>query len=258
MTGNTNIKRKKIKQIIGRTWCFTLNNYDITDITSIKNWPDVKRGVFGKELGESGTPHLQGCVTFNKPMALTGVKKLCGKSHWEKTSVQDAAFKYCLKEGSFEWWAHDLNLIDIEHLYPWQKQIWDLCLGKPDDRTIYWYWEPKGCSGKTALCKLLCAKAGGFLFGGSASDIASRCILTGAPTLCIMNLTRTQEGRISWSAIEGLKDGLIQSGKYEGGQLVFNSPHVIVFANFEPDQSLLSEDRWCITEIGDAEPFGFF
>lgn len=253
--GNTiNTSRVK-RQIIGKTWCFTINNWENEEYNQIKLWPDVSKGVVGKEVGEKGTPHLQGAVTFKKAMTLTGVKKLHPTAHWEKANQKDKAFTYCLKDGKFEWWKMDQTCLNVEDLYDWQKEIWDLCLTVPDDRTIHWYWEPDGCCGKTALVKMLCLKQGGFLFGGSEKDIASRCLLTGAPRLCLMNLCRTSEGRISFSAIEALKDGLIQSGKYEGGQMVFNSPHVIIFANYAPDMEALSVDRWNITRVN--EDFGF-
>lgn len=68
-------------------------------------------------------------------------------------------------------------------------------------------------------------------------------------TACIFHFTRTQEQYISYEALESVKDGIFFSGKYESKQCIFNSPHVIVFANFPPDKNNLSLDRWKITEI---------
>jgi hypothetical protein len=54
---------------------------------------------------------------------------------------------------------------------------------------------------------------------------------------------------VNYGAIEQIKNGLLFSGKYEGGQCVFNQPHVIVFANAEPKEEQMSMDRWDIREI---------
>lgn len=83
-----------------RSWCFTLNNYQPSDIDQIRDW-EVKRLVVGEEVGESGTPHLQGYVVFMAPKRLAGVKKLPSgdRMHWEKTNFEKAAEKYCKKDG---------------------------------------------------------------------------------------------------------------------------------------------------------------
>ena len=49
--------------------------------------------------------------------------------------------------------------------------------------------------------------------------------------------------------MEEIKDGLIYSGKYEGGFANIEHPHVIVVSNFAPELSKLSEDRWNILKI---------
>lgn len=83
-----------------RTWVFTINNYTDEDLTMFENWQsDVKRLVVSKEIGESGTPHLQGAVTFNRAYRLTGLKKLHTRAHWEKALTTDPTV-YCVKEGS--------------------------------------------------------------------------------------------------------------------------------------------------------------
>lgn len=71
-------------------WCFTWNNppgddqmvYDI-----VKDW-NTTYLVFQSEVGESGTPHIQGYAEFEKPMRLTSIRKLplAGMFSWQESS----------------------------------------------------------------------------------------------------------------------------------------------------------------------------
>ena len=67
--------------------------------------------------------------------------------------------------------------------------------------------------------------------------------------LILVVVPRCQQDYLNYGAIEQIKGGLVFSGKYEGAQLVFNSPHIVVFANQPPDFSKFSEDRWNVVEI---------
>lgn len=50
-------------------------------------------------------------------------------------------------------------------------------------------------------------------------------------------------GGVCYQALEALKDGIMYSGKYEGGLCVFDTLHVVVFSNEGPKDGMLSEDR---------------
>lgn len=62
---------------------------------------ECKYIVYGKEVGASGTPHLQGFVSFENQMSLkAAIKKLPG-CHVEIAIAPDAAIEYCKKDGDF-------------------------------------------------------------------------------------------------------------------------------------------------------------
>ncbi|AXH74083.1 MAG: putative viral replication protein [Incitativirus reperis] len=85
-----------------RRWCFTLNNYSEEQAESVKKI-ECKYIVVGKEVGESGTPHLQGYIEFVGAKRLGGVKKLLDTAHWEGAKAgADKNQKYCGKENI--WW----------------------------------------------------------------------------------------------------------------------------------------------------------
>jgi hypothetical protein len=64
------------------------------------------------------------------------------------------------------------------------------------------------------------------------------------------DIPRSNRGNISYASLECIKNGMVCNTKYETGVKVFNSPHIFIFANFEPEEpDKLSADRWIITEL---------
>jgi len=80
-------------------WCFTLNNYTDPEVDQIMNL-NCNYLIFGKEVGENGTKHLQGYVEFPMKKKLPTVKKLMPRAHLEnrKGNAMEAA-EYCRKDG---------------------------------------------------------------------------------------------------------------------------------------------------------------
>lgn len=59
--------------------------------------------VYGKEVGESGTPHLQGYVYYGTLKSFKQVQKQIPRAHIEvQRGSFDQAIDYCKKDGSFE------------------------------------------------------------------------------------------------------------------------------------------------------------
>jgi len=83
----------------GRAWCFTLNNYTKEDVERIQGIV-CKYLILGDETGESGTPHLQGYVSFATAKRFTAVKELLGeRCHIENARGSAAENRaYCSKQ----------------------------------------------------------------------------------------------------------------------------------------------------------------
>lgn len=85
-----------------RDWCFTLNNYTADEVSRVDEIQSICQYlVYGKEVGEQGTPHLQGYVYFVNARTFSSIKKLMPeRTHIEKTKGTPLeASTYCKKEG---------------------------------------------------------------------------------------------------------------------------------------------------------------
>lgn len=87
-----------------RRWCFTWNNYTEESTMTVTAFAQEKCRylVFGKEVGESGTPHLQGFFVLHKQARLTALRRSGLTCHLEPTKkTSEQAAEYCKKEGDF-------------------------------------------------------------------------------------------------------------------------------------------------------------
>nr|QKV51257.1 putative replication associated protein [Crucivirus sp.] len=83
-----------------RGWIFVYNNWQEKDVDFFKAFAKESRYlVFGKEIGENKTPHLQGYVEFaNQRSGAAMRKQHDGKTHWEmRIGTPEEAAAYCKK-----------------------------------------------------------------------------------------------------------------------------------------------------------------
>lgn len=259
--GNTKLRARK--------WCFTLNNYTNEEYEELKNKLTQQSQYFiiGKEIGkESKIEHLQGYVEFENARRLTSLKELNKRIHWEKTKGnKESNIRYCTKDNNYYIYDKKLHTLKYKHEQElleeykeikwkdWQLNIINICEQKPDPRKIYWIVDKTGNSGKSFLCKYLYLKHKCIIGEGKSNDIFNQINTEvekdNIPKIILIDSPRSHAEFINYSAIEKVKNGLIYSGKYEGGVCCFRQPHVIIFANHYPDLSKFSEDRWIIIEI---------
>lgn len=243
-------------------WVFTYNNYDIGHIGHFTQLLDIECEwyVFQEEIGDKGTPHLQGSIKLKTRKRMSELKKLFGPTiHWEITKSVPAAIEYAkkVKTRNGQIFTKGIKIpepLDIDEPWGWQLELMDIIQQKPDKRTIWWLWEPKGNVGKTSFCKFLCAKHNALMLSGKSSDMFHMLTkFEDKRKLIIVDIPRSTQDFINYGALESIKNGLIFSGKYEGAQLLFNCPHLLCFSNQKPDVSKMSGDRWKIRYINVEE-----
>lgn len=264
-----------------RHWMFTwneeLNEEKLLELEAfLKTF--CNKYVFQEELGETtGRRHLQGYFetkirkrhptlisTFN--MKFGDVTQLTIE---RMMGTQEEAREYCTKTETrvsrprvfgfpTPYEASDLQIFNNSvNWYPWQESFMklifknDLTLNDPDDRTILWIHDLMGNSGKSKLVKHICynySEEACKLSFGSSTQLRSACITAGPKKLYFIDVPRTlgkdDDMNDLISVIEDIKNGFIVSSMYgKHQQMMFDPPHIVVFANVFCPPHALSGDR---------------
>lgn len=142
---------------------------------------------------------------------------------------------------------HKFNILDKYGKYnKVQEEILSYVESPTHDREIYWVYDQKGGVGKTDLANHLISNNGFLVFGNAkTADVA----LAWNGQNVIFDYSRSQQDHINYGVIEDIKNGRIFSGKYQSCTKLYARPKVLVFANFLPDTSKMSEDRWNIVSV---------
>lgn len=91
-------------------WCFTINNPTdvdhgrLNELSTGMERIGISYLVYGREIGDGGTPHLQGFIIFNLRKRLRAVRELLGpRGHYEPArATSDQAADYCKKDNDYE------------------------------------------------------------------------------------------------------------------------------------------------------------
>ena len=135
-------------------------------------------------------------------------------------------------------------------LYPWQISLQEVLLGPPSPRSLMWYWDELGKTGKTTFSLYLLRtfpKRVQVFLGGKSVDVAFA--LDSARSIFIFDFSRDAAEYINYGLLEQIKNGYVWSPKYTSVVKQFNTPHVLVFSNQEPDRTKMSRDRWDVHHI---------
>lgn len=85
-----------------RDYCYTINHYGPGERDRLPDIP-CKYHVFAEEIGETGTPHIQGYICFEHAKTMSAVSKILPRAHLEfRRGTHKEASDYCKKTGDFK------------------------------------------------------------------------------------------------------------------------------------------------------------
>ena len=132
----------------------------------------------------------------------------------------------------------------------WQLKIFQM-LQSQSERHVLWIVDSTGNKGKSFFCFFMDALYNYFISDGSLDARDLSFVLPEEFKGILFDLCRNMKGRFNYDSLESVKNGFLISGKYEGKIRRFNSVPTAVMANFPPDLSKLSRDRWQVITLGE-------
>jgi len=246
-----------------KRFIFVWNNYGSDSVSLLERVFKLfgVNYIFGKEVGENGTPHLQGYIEAPTRVRPIEKYKLPQQIHWEIAKGTRADnVKYASKDGDYCCTPELKPQREMVLIKPqgWQCEVLKIIEGVPDGRTLHWFWDHGGCTGKTSLAKYLAVNYRALILDGKAADVKHGIVMYRIgcgklPEVIVMDYTRSMENFVSYQGLENALNMCFFSSKYETAMVCGPCPHVIVFANFEPDYEKLSKDRWNVHEVQPIE-----
>jgi len=133
---------------------------------------------------------------------------------------------------------------------PWEFKLKDIIENDTDTRSIHWFYDPIGETGKTVNAKdLYFNHSAAYFTGGKASDIAHAY---NYEPIVVFNLVASADEdtmKYLYKVLEEFKDGVFSSGKYASITKAFKIPQVIVFSNICPDDTKMKKNRLIVHHI---------
>lgn len=240
-------------------WAFTLNNPVGDDFERFERFlqKNACKWAMQEEIGEKeGTLHIQGAFTLKgKGKRFETLCREWKGCHFE-VSRGPASITYCEKP-TFEGAKRSIypdKLMCSRPVNPIFDEIEALIKAPLEFRKIWWVHEETGGIGKSAFCRYMLITYGqnvNLISTSKSADILTA--IRGNEKMIIFDFPRCSNvgTYCPFNALEQIKNGVVTDGKLkkEARQLIFNPPHVVCFANEEPDYSKLSLDRWVLRKL---------
>lgn len=130
----------------------------------------------------------------------------------------------------------------------WQSDLAAHLATEPDARKVSWYCDTTGNTGKSHFSHNYRHEGERpyVITGGKQADIFYGYAFQ---RVVIFDWARDAEDRFPYGVVEAFKNGYFLGTKYQSRPVEFQVPHVVIFSNFQPDLSKLSQDRWSIHNI---------
>lgn len=273
-------KSEDNKKYRSKRWVFNLHKPQEEEWLALKKILDsnvVQSAVVSFEHGATGnTPHIQGYLERHE--RIYG-RKWLGNDRADIRAARGST-RACIRYTCGVDKEHELNNIMylkkiemprdmikpdvfiLKDLYPFQRIIWNICNRNPHHRMIYWIFDESGSKGKTEIGRLLSYTRGAIILSGGREHIKHGIVNfmshkhSKYPRIMIIDLAREDQSKISFAAIEDVKNRLFFSTRYDSkGVKGINNVHIIIFSNSKPayynnKQRLnFSLDRWCVLRI---------
>lgn len=133
----------------------------------------------------------------------------------------------------------------------WQHWLLNKLMAPPIDREVIVIEDDEGNIGKSTMCSMipsLTGKRTQTIHPGNRRDTAHA--LKEDSEIVIFDIARSR-GEIfqMYDVVENIKDGRLQSDKYDSRMKEFKACHVVIFTNHKVDKTQLSRDRWNIYTV---------
>lgn len=135
-------------------------------------------------------------------------------------------------------------------LRPWQSELDGFLDEEADDRTIRFYVDPEGGSGKSYFTDWYeqCKGGSQYLSVGRRDDLAHA--INPLKRVFFFDVPRGGMEFLQYVTLEQIKNRRVFSPKYHSQtKYLHYTPHVVVFCNELPDQTKLTADRIYIKEL---------